>query len=998
MAAAGNPVATLLRIMRARPDDAAVQERCCVKLQDLVRDHSGNASFEGAVDAVLAALSAHTAHAGVQVAGCRSLYFAWRAGVRVVHQAGAAVLLACLRALAAHPLDLNVQRNSCAFLGVVTDCSSQMELRQQAIDEGAVELVMAAMRVCTLMQVASSAAAVCCALANLQGCMGSMRRAGGSAVVLKALLPVLRAHGASAEVQYCGCTVLSRLCTAESSCAVAIGISGAVELMVAALRKHSTDEPVQLFGYLALDKLTELDGASAARAVAAGLLQLQAPAGVSTDALYYRRQMFERLRSSVGGAAAQAAVPEPLQEAAQQQTESRAADTATGAERACASAAADTAAAGGSSTSHPTADAAFAAVVRAMRAKPADADEQMRGCQLLRQHCKWHGNAMASSTVADVLDVLAAALDAHAADAVVQTAACWALDLVCVSCNATVDRGAAVSAVRSCVRALAAHPRNIRVLASGFGALGGLARHPEAAAEAINAGGDSLLLCALRMHRANGTVVECACFALTRLSAAADVANTRSVDIVLRALLPAMRAHGSNAAVQSTSFSFLTVLCVDNPLAAAAVGAAGVVELVVTALRSHATSLKVQESGYLALGVVTERDAACSRRAIHAGALQLPAAASEPSSSATLNRERLLRRLHGVLADAERAAAELTAAEDEEASAAPGRGAASSARTGKKKRKQQRKQQEAGAVEAVAAAEMSGASGSGGDDAREAAAGGSGAAASSDAPHAAALVAEQAQEAVADAGGTSGPHSQPEAPAPAAAVSETAAATPAAAAATDDAPAAAPMSTAVPDAPAAPVAATAPGAVVAAAAAAGDAAAANAASADDAAASAALIDELFPWMRIADEAPAPLPAPCAPLPATQPPPAPAAVVAAAGALPPLPAWLAAPPIAAAAATAAPPMPGGHDAVVAALQAQLTEQAAAMAAQAAALKAATDAAPMCAICLDAAPCVVLLPCRHQPLCASPQCFAMLGAPPLCPLCRLRVADTLQTFVS
>jgi hypothetical protein len=44
----------------------------------------------------------------------------------------------------------------------------------------------------------------------------------------------------------------------------------------------------------------------------------------------------------------------------------------------------------------------------------------------------------------------------------------------------------------------------------------------------------------------------------------------------------------------------------------------------------------------------------------------------------------------------------------------------------------------------------------------------------------------------------------------------------------------------------------------------------------------------------------------------------------------------------------------------------------------------------AICLDAATCVVLLPCRHQPLCGSPECFAMLGAPPLCPLCRERVA--------
>ncbi len=67
------------------------------------------------------------------------------------------------------------------------------------------------------------------------------------------------------------------------------------------------------------------------------------------------------------------------------------------------------------------------------------------------------------------------------------------------------------------------------------------------------------------------------------------------------------------------------------------------------------------------------------------------------------------------------------------------------------------------------------------------------------------------------------------------------------------------------------------------------------------------------------------------------------------------------------------------------------------AQLAALKAEADAAPKCAICLDAVPCLVLLPCRHLPLCASPHCFSMLGAPPLCPLCRKPVADTMQTFV-
>ena len=55
------------------------------------------------------------------------------------------------------------------------------------------------------------------------------------------------------------------------------------------------------------------------------------------------------------------------------------------------------------------------------------------------------------------------------------------------------------------------------------------------------------------------------------------------------------------------------------------------------------------------------------------------------------------------------------------------------------------------------------------------------------------------------------------------------------------------------------------------------------------------------------------------------------------------------------------------------------------------------ASKCVICLCAPRCVAVLPCRHLPLCASPECAAMMGSPPLCPLCRVRVADTLQLYV-
>ncbi len=158
--------------------------------------------------------------------------------------------------------------------------------------------------------------------------------------------------------------------------------------------------------------------------------------------------------------------------------------------------------------------------------------------------------------------------------------------------------------------------------------------------------------------------------------------------------------------------------------------------------------------------------------------------------------------------------------------------------------------------------------------------------------------------------------------------------------------------------------------------------------AQPAAASEHPLESMFPWLRLSSIA--------AP-PAASPPPLPQ--------LPPLPRapW-----------DAAPPEPSAQDARMAALEAQLAEQKAAMAAKDAAmaaqasalaakdaafakLKAEADAAPKCSICLDATPCVVLLPCRHQPLCGAAECAAMLGSPPLCPLCREPVADTMHTFV-
>ena len=55
------------------------------------------------------------------------------------------------------------------------------------------------------------------------------------------------------------------------------------------------------------------------------------------------------------------------------------------------------------------------------------------------------------------------------------------------------------------------------------------------------------------------------------------------------------------------------------------------------------------------------------------------------------------------------------------------------------------------------------------------------------------------------------------------------------------------------------------------------------------------------------------------------------------------------------------------------------------------------APPCVVCLGEPRSLLLMPCKHLALCGDPACFAMLGAPPLCPLCRAAVADTMSIFM-
>jgi hypothetical protein len=444
-----------------------------------------------------------------------------------------------------------------------------------------------------------------------------------------------------------------------------------------------------------------------------------------------------------------------------------------------------------------------------------------------------------------------------------------------------------------------------------------------------------------------------ACLLLANLCVREDMARAIVAFGGIPAILTAMRVPPVNGFLHDRGIAVFCKICLHAPDLSSSLVAAGVVEGVVAVMmmEPRESCSDVMLFGYDALARLTAADVSATQRAIKAGALRLPPPGDTESREI---RDMLFQRLNDAVAAADAKAdsfmAELLA---EEAADKAGGSAASN-----KKKKSKAKKAAGGAGGVAGAAE--GAQPAAVPPAALAARGAEGAAAADDdeqpalplpaaAPPAApsAAAERRRRRAATKASRRSGGHG-------ASGSAEAAAASSDDDAAPEDAAAGSGMAAATTEEE----------------------------EAQPAAASEHPMESMFPWLRMSANA-AP---PASPLP---PPPLP---------LPPLPRapW-----------DAAPPAPSAEQAQLAAMIAQLAEQKAAMAAQATALaakdaafaklKAEADAAPKCSICLDATPCVVLLPCRHQPLCAAPACAAMLGVPPLCPLCREPVADTMHTFV-
>jgi hypothetical protein len=520
-------------------------------------------------------------------------------------------------------------------------------------------------------------------------------------------------------------------------------------------------------------------------------------------------------------------------------------------------------------------------------------------------------------------------------------------------------RALQVDVVEAIAAAIRTHDADVRLACRGYSILACFCPFDDFVPRAAASNIVDLVISGLRRLAADDVDRRtAACLLLSKLCVHEAMVRKFVASGGAPAILAALRARPIHNNVLDFGVATLLNCCMRAPDLSCSLVAAGAVEGVVSAMEAQKASCsRVLRFGYQALVRLTAADTSAIQRAINAGALRLP---RTDDKQVELIRNALFQRLNDAASAADAAAsakadaamAELLA--EEEAAGKAGGSAAS-----KKKSKAKKA--------------AGGAGGAGGAEGVVPAA----------VPLPAAPAARGAEGAAASTAAK-----QPAAPPPAAPMSAPSAAaerrrrraatkaarrTGAAASGVAAAAAASSDDDAAPDD-----------------AAVGSGMAAGATEeAQPAAASEHPLESMFPWLRLSSNAAAPP-----------------------GASPPLPPPL--PPLPRATLVTAPPAPSAHDAQLAAMVAQLAEQKAAMAAKDAAmaaqataiaakdaalakLKAEADAAPKCSICLDATPCVVLLPCRHQPLCGAPACAAMLGSPPLCPLCREPVADTMHTFV-
>jgi hypothetical protein len=261
--------------MHAHSEHAEVQQRACQALVNLTsgtnQENRTRAGKAGAVEAVAAAMRAHSGHIEVQQWACQALSnLASGTNQENKIRAGkAGAVEAVAAAMRAHPGHIEVQQWACQALVNLASGTNQ-ENRTRAGKAGAVEAVAAAMRAHS--GHAEVQLRACQALVNLaSGTNEENITRAGKAGAVEAVAAAMRAHSGHAEVQLRACQALANLASGTNEeNSTRAGKAGAVEAVAAAMRAHSGHAEVQQQACWALFNLAFKSEENRSRAGKAG--------------------------------------------------------------------------------------------------------------------------------------------------------------------------------------------------------------------------------------------------------------------------------------------------------------------------------------------------------------------------------------------------------------------------------------------------------------------------------------------------------------------------------------------------------------------------------------------------------------------------------------------------------------------------------------------------------------------------------------------------------
>jgi hypothetical protein len=268
---------------------------------------------------------------------------------------------------------------------------------------------------------------------------------------------------------------------------------------------------------------------------------------------------------------------------------------------------------------------ALAATVEAMRARQADAQLQLQGARALKALAP---AAAAKALQAGALDVLLAALRSHGADGRVQHACCRALALF-LAADEAVRVKALASGVVGAILTVLQRANSDPAVTWACEALLLLMTTPAGKQAALAGGALDACAVALEAQRVHTESVTYCCRVVSRLDDRGSACPALAT-----ALVAAMLLHLTNADVIFCLCDTLYVVCVEQETNRAATAAAGVMNVLPSALHAFPGDRNVWHSGCSLLRTLTYRDGDAAARAAAIRARAVPLLARELSKRA----------------------------------------------------------------------------------------------------------------------------------------------------------------------------------------------------------------------------------------------------------------------------------------------------------------------------------------------------------------------------